>query len=508
MGAVMRRRATEVCTNEPTRRRSWPVLLALIGVLLSGTRGEAAVSCANPDLLCRNNPCVIHDTIEVETPCSVDFGDRDLVIAGAIKVPNGGLLSFSAGSIEVNRPILARHTKQAQGDGGTITLVAARNITVNWRLEASARKRPGTIQLIAGDDVKLLAPVRAGAAGSNPRASGGSVMVTAGGTIKTVHRARIRVHGDVTTAGGSAVLNAGRGILLGSRITASGASGGVIEANSTEGGVFVAEPIEATGGDGDGGRVSFVAASGAVNVVERVDVEGSGRGGSISVIGALPVVTNSELRAGSRVLAGDGGSVVVASDKDVTIEEVIFADGRNGGQVTVVSQTGTATMQSPVVAGGNRGIGGSVLLNGGTNLLVASPIDADGQSLGGSITAAAADVRLTSHGSLFARGDTGGTINVSGDMVTIPAGAKVLVDGDTPGGGSITFAANAGDLILDGDFRARGDVGGSIEGSASGDVVASGEFSARGNGCIAFSAGSTLDISGGAFDVPIAAQCL
>src|SRR6185369_8305872 len=269
-------------------------------------------------------------------------------------------------------------------------------------------------------------------AGSNPHASGGSVLINAGGTIKTVHRARIRVQGDVTTAGGTTVLTAGRGVLLGSRITASGLSGGTIQVNSTDGGVFVVEPIEASGGEADGGTVSFVAASGAVDVLDRIDVEGLGRGGSISIVGALPVTTKAELRADSRILAGDGGTVVVASDKDVTVEEVIFADGRNGGAVTVVSQTGTATMRSPVVAGGNRGIGGAVLLNGGTNLLVDSPIDTDGQSRGGSITAAATDVRLTAHGSLFARGNTGGTINVSGDTVTIPAGAKVLVDGDNP----------------------------------------------------------------------------
>lgn len=509
MGAAVRRQDTVariITTARPgSRTLLWLALIA--GSLLPGTRGEAAVPCTTPDLFCRNNPCIISQTLEVQSPCTVDFGDRDLVIAGAIKVPNGGQLSLSAGSIDVRRPILGRHTKQGQGDGATITLIAARDITVNWRIDASARKQPGTIQLIAGGDVELRAPVRAGAGGSNPRATGGSVLVTAGGTIKTVHRARIRVQGDATTAGGNAVLNAGRGVQLSGRITASGLSGGTIQINSTAGGVFVIEPIDASGVDGNGGTVSFVAASGAVNLLERVDAEGTARGGAINVIGALPVTTVSELRAGSRVLSGDGGTVVIASDKDVTVEEVIYADGRNGGDVTVVSQTGTATLRSPIVAGGNRGVGGSVLLNGGTNLLVDSSIDTDGQSQGGSITAAATDVHLTSHGSLFARGDTGGTINVSGDMVTIPAGAKVLVDGDKPGGGSITFAANAGDLILDGDFRARGNTGGRIEGSASGDVVASGDFSARGNGCIAFSAGSSLDVSRGAFDVPIATQC-
>jgi hypothetical protein len=506
MGAADRRRGSVVRRKATAGGRLAPLVpFAVLVALLAARRADALVSCANPDTLCRGNPCVTGN-VEVQSPCVVDFGDRRLVIGGALKVPNGGVLSLTAGSIDVRRPILGRHSKQSQGDGADITLTAARDVVVRWRIDASARKHAGAIHLQAGGNVQLLAPVRAGATGLNPRASGGTVTIEAGGTITGVHRARLRVHGDTATPGGSAVLKAGRGIHLAGRITATGSTGGSIDLTTTAGAVFLEEPMDASAEAGDGGSVSIVAADGAVTLLDRVDVEGDGHGGSIEIIGGQSVATNAELRAGSRVRASDGGAVVVSSNANVTVGDTVYADGKNGGRVTVVSQSETARVQAPLVLGGNRASGGTALLIGGKNIIVDSTVDADGFTLGGTITIAATDVNLTSHTALYARGDTGGTITVSGDMVRVVAGANVLVDGDQPGG-TIVLQANAGDLILDGDFRARGRMGGRIEGTASGDVVASGNFIARGSGCIAFSAGSMLDVSGGAFDVPITSQC-
>ena len=78
----------------------------------------------------------------------------------------------------------------------------------------------------------------------------------------------------------------------------------------------------------------------------------------------------------------------------------------------------------------------------------------------------------------------------------------MLVDGDQPGGG-IMLDATAGDLILAATSAPAGAPAAASRAAASGDVVADGDFAARGNGCIALSAGSTLDISRGVFDVPV-----
>lgn len=481
-------------------------VLSVAVALFGASPGSAAVSCASPDALCTGNPCVT-GALDVQSPCVVDFGNRALVINGAVRIANGGVLSLRAGSIAVRRPILGRHTKLNRGDGAAVTLTAAQNITIDWRIDVSARNTPGSITLNAGGNVDVRAPIRAAAAGNNPRAAGGALSIDAGGTIRSVHRARMRLHGDIATPGGRAVLRAGRGVHLGNRIVARGSSGGSIAVSTTAGSIVVVEPLEVNGTVGDGGVVSLVAAAGSVTTLDRINAEGIGRGGSISLIGGKPVTTNAELRARSRMRALDGGTVVIASNEDITVGDTVYATGRNGGAITVIAQHGAVRVNAPLTVAGARGVGGTISLIAGPQLVLDSIANADGMTVGGSVAAAAIAIQLTGRSTVFARGDKGGTIDISGERVVVVPGAHLLVDGSTPGGGSIRLAATAGDLILAGDFRARGRMGGRIEGAASGDVIASGDFTARGQGCIGLSAGSTLNVSGGAFDVPITSNC-
>jgi hypothetical protein len=213
------------------------------------------------------------------------------------------------------------------------------------------------------------------------------------------------------------------------------------------------------------------------------------------------------LRAGSTVRNDVGGAVVVVGAGDVALNDVVAADGSSGGLIVISSKAGTARLDGALSAPGTRGAGGRVALNGSIATVVANAVDADGGTDGGTIDITGGSVSLTSSGGLFARGHDGGTISISAASVNVPAGARVLVDGDVPGG-NIRFDANNGDLLLDGNFRARGRTGGRIEGTATGDVVANGDFAARGTGgCISLAAGSTVDTSGGLFDVPVVAMC-
>jgi hypothetical protein len=481
------------------------VLVALAAAAVLSARPAHAVSCANPDYLCRGNPCVT-GRIEVQSPCVVDFGDRTLVIGGTLKVPNGGVLSLKAGAIDVRRAIVGRHASPFSGAGAKITLTATRDIAVHWRVDASARTVPGSIQLSAGGNIDLLAPVRAATNGPEPVAGGGLVAIDAGGRLVAIKRARIRAHGATNTPGGQVLLNGMRGVSLQNRVTVRGSAGGNIGVSSGAGSVFVAERLDAVGSSGDGGAATIIALGGTVTLYDQVNAEGLAHGGSIALLSNGPITTNAALRAGSTILAGAGGSVLVASNGGVLVGDVVYADGASGGLITVSSQSGTARISAPLVATGNRTVGGSVLLSGGVSAVVESSVDTDGAAQGGSIGVSGKLVALNFHGGLFARGKTGGRIDLNGAAVTIPFGARVQVDGDVPGG-TITLAATDGDLLLGGDFRARGRTGGRIEGTASGDVIADGEFAARGNGCISLSAGSRLDISGGAFDVPVVDHC-
>lgn len=478
-------------------------LLALAVLLITGT-ARGAVSCASPDNLCVGDPCVTGQ-LEVTSPCVIDFGDRTLVIRGTLKVPNNGVLSLRARDIDVRRAIVGRHARRHESGGSDITLMASRNITVRWRIDASARTRPGKIHLMAGNHIKLLAPLRAATSGPVPTASGGSITVEAGGTIDAVKRARLRVRGS-DTPGGEILLNGSAGVRLQNRITASGSSGGNVRIVSARGDIVLSEGLDTTGDDGDGGSATLIATVGDVTLFDRIDAEGSTQGGKITLIGGGPVTAFGALRAGSSSLTGNGGDVVVAGDGEVLISEVVNVDGMSGGQIVIGSTNESTRIAAPIVASGGRGNGGRVVLGSGKNTFVGNQVDADGGALGGMIEVSAGQtLTLTPQGALLARGDTGGEINLDGGSVTVPAGGRVLVDGDVPGG-SISFAATAGDLILDGDFRARGRTGGRIEGMATGDVVAGGAFAARGDGCISLS-GNSLDVSGGTFDVPLADAC-
>ena len=154
-------------------------------IALLALPARALVSCANPDNLCRGNPCVTGQ-IEVVSPCVVDFGDRTLVIHGTLKVPNNGVLSLKAGNIDVRRAIVGRHARRFESGGADITLTATRDLNVRWRIDVSARTNPGSIHLVAGGNVRLFAPVRAATSGPEPTASGGSVTIQAGGIIDGV----------------------------------------------------------------------------------------------------------------------------------------------------------------------------------------------------------------------------------------------------------------------------------------------------------------------------------
>jgi hypothetical protein len=512
MGAAFRRQIemeSPAATAAGARRPAsgLAATCAAIVVLFMAMPAHAdPVSCANPDNLCRGNPCVT-GSLEVISPCVVDFGERSLVIKGTLRAPAGGVLSLKAGSIEVRHPIIGRYGRR-QAAGASIKLQATHGMLVRWNIDASARTSPGKIELIAGGNISLLAPLRAAARGPAPIASGGSITVDSGGVLTTVIGARIRATGASTTDGGEVTLKAVNGIQLQSRIRANGVSGGRVALQSSAGNVVLTRPLDVSGSTRSGGSASLNATAGNVTVYDRIDAQGPTQGGTINLSSGGVLTAASTLRADSNTRHGPGGTVTAVSGGDLNLQEAVLADGYNGGSVLVSSRSGNTRIDGLILVAGSKGVGGTVFVSGGLSTLIANTIDADGETDGGAIHVSGGDsIALTPAGGLYARGGNGGSITAAAAAVTVPTGARVLVDGDLPGG-SISFDASGGDLVLEGDFRARGHTGGRIEGSASGDVVANGDFSARGSGgCIALMAGSTLDISDGLFDVPVVEMC-
>lgn len=484
--------------------RRWRAVLFLCA-LSAAPSAVHAVACTSPDALCTGDPCVTRP-VEVTSPCVLDFGTRTLVIGGTLRVPNGGTLSLTAGDIDVRRAIIGRHAKPFSGAGADIALAARGSLTVRWRIDASARASAGSIHLLALQDIRLLAPIRAATNGPQPAASGGVISVEAGGSLLASGRARIRAEGASGTAGGSVTLSGGRGVLLYNRVGAFGSDGGSIAVSSQAGDITVTQALSAAGTRGRGGSVALLALTGALQLLQRVDAEGQSDGGSIYAVADRAVNAYGDIRARGNLASGRGGTAVVASNGDVRLFEAVYADGADGGAITVVSTNGVVETIAPLLADGNAGVGGTVRASAGAAATIDSAIDADGDTRGGVITVSGGAVTIGNRGDLFARGDIGGAIMISGGAVVVEAGAKMLVDGDVPGG-SIDLDATAGDLTLSGDFRARGEAGGRIRGSASRSLRATGAFAAAGDGCIGLMAGASLDVTGAEFDVPLALTC-
>jgi hypothetical protein len=106
-------------------------------------------TAATPDNLCTGDPCTIASSIEVTTPCVVDFGSRALVVSGAVHAPIESLVSFTAASIVVSGLIEVSGPGTEHFTAGDIALTATGDVTVVGRLDAFGW-RGGTIVLDAG----------------------------------------------------------------------------------------------------------------------------------------------------------------------------------------------------------------------------------------------------------------------------------------------------------------------------------------------------------------------
>src|SRR5262245_33437913 len=90
-----------------------------LGILLASATGFAQpIDCATLPSLCPSNP--IYDdcnlpSLELASPCVVDFGDQRVVTKGTLRVPAGGVVSFKSLRVTIHAPIRA-------GEGAQVTL--------------------------------------------------------------------------------------------------------------------------------------------------------------------------------------------------------------------------------------------------------------------------------------------------------------------------------------------------------------------------------------------------
>ena len=108
--------------------------------------------------------------------------------------------------------------------------------------------------------------------------------------------------------------------------------------------------------------------------------------GKVGIYGGL-IQQKGHVNADSAVV-GENGRIFFMASKDVTLDagSVTSANGSQGGQIKIESESGIAQVSGTVTATGNEGKGGDIqILGNQVNLTGNAQIDASGKSGGGSI---------------------------------------------------------------------------------------------------------------------------
>jgi hypothetical protein len=273
---------------------------------------------------------------------------------------------------------------------------------------------------------------------------GGDIVLTATGDVTV--SGRLNVYAPV---GGTITLDAGGNVRIRGPVNASGTFGGGGVAIDAGADVEITRPVKVRGG---AGTIAVTAGGNLVvdgSLLAQNRANGGGPGGNVTLLAGGTVLVRNPIRAAS--MNGCGANVVVRGALGVAVERRIDARATCDVDVEVSSSGGDVTIANRIDAGAPIG---TIRLEAAGTLSVA--------------------------GSLSARGGThpGGTVFVRGATVSLATNVDV-----------------------------RGEPGGTIEGTATGDLTASGLFRAVPNGCIALSAGGTLDTSGATLAPPPVPDC-
>ncbi len=478
--------------------------LATVCFVLGVAAGAAAqVSCDDVDELCTGNPCETSN-LAVDSSCTIDFGDRALVIGGKLDVPPGGVLSFTASSITVQGRIDA--------PGAAVTLVADVGPA---DLDTEIDVGTGSLVVSAVENVDVKNRLKA--------KPGGSVTVTAGELLETGPSGVIE-----TQDGGSVTLSGDLGVTIAGRIFVGDGLPGTVQITSSAGTVTLNQDINARG------VPSTVTVAGATGVVvnENIAANNGDPGGTVTLTSSGGDV---EVRGNVSVRGENAGAIIVQAPLGTAGPFRFDAKGKfNGGSITV--EAATVAADGKIAAKGSNGDGGSIELtastlltlglslsatgkvNGGQIALRADPsgdivVDGGGMAVSGGhgnggsvvVSAPAGSVSLRTKINATAKSGLGGTILVDGVALTI--GPKSRFDADTHGtGGEVRFAQSGpGLLLLDASCEAR--VDGVIEALApAGSLTARGKFR-TGAGCVGFSASVAPDLSAADADVAVTPSC-
>lgn len=412
---------------QPSRSSCAFVCLAVV-LVVARTPASFATTCT--DICPGTGACTIGSLHNIDPGSTLSCIGRDLTIgdAGSLKV-TGGDLKLLADDLTLTGPGgLIYAVEGASNTAGTIEIHLTGSLIAGGKIRANGNHSPGSIYLDVAGDIVILENGTDGLEcdGLAPHASGGDIVVKAGGSISIYDP--IHCDGNISgdSGGGSISIRAVGNIDVGQdgHLSAPGKTegGGHISLESETGNITFAEHADADGKGptGDGGTIEFSA------------------GGSIAINGELyargGVNAEGGTATGGHVLleAGCAGAAINAS---IFVTGGQLGTGEDGGAIDIdtagdIALASGAVLDAHALASG--GDGGPISLRAGDLVTVASgaTIDSRGSSVapgrGGDISIRGCRVDIQSTATLDTTGAEGGTISAAATAVPPANGTQPL----------------------------------------------------------------------------------
>jgi hypothetical protein len=431
---------------------------------------------------------------KMDDGCEISLGGRNLVI------PNNSTLDLDGGSLRINAlnfTIASGGWVDGPGKGGLLEVEAVGDILVELSAGKGISIRDpnsgGTVSLTAGRNVTIDGNIRVNAAAE--LASGGAIEISAGSNIVIKSTSDVDARGGTSGCGGTVSLDAGRDITVEAKgpaffgIRSAGIDGGEVELEAG-GNINLLGAIGNNGQlDGSGGAVFIASFDGNIDIGAAIQNRGSaatiggfvssGDGGEVEIItdsGEIIVRADIIVRGGSP--EGAGGTVGMEG-KRVNIQAGLIDASSGtlscGGVIDVVGREDVTLGPTATVNAGGGDFGGALLVLAGHNATINGFIDVGGavpgsssgevQIIGGSEADAQGGGDVAVNNRIDAAGagcvesacSAAGIILVNGCNVTIGNAGKL--DASAPGGsgfgGAVEVTAR-GQLTVHGDVLATG----------------------------------------------------
>jgi hypothetical protein len=483
------------------------------------------------------DPVTIVGDIILPPECSLDFGDREVILEGNIRALDLTLIAtqmtiLEKGVIEGGpgtTTVVLKVGRSHPGDltvlgaltndgssGGTIDILAGGAVEVNRGLiQASARDpagHGGFISIDAQGFINTALP----ATGVGIQALSGESAEFNGEVSIVSHQGAMNLGGGIAVSGGTlspgvVTIDGALGLELTAPISAGGhcASGacsraGLVRITSGRdlgtGAILVPGADDAVdAGDGDGGRVEIAAAGDiSLNGDVLLTAGESSRGGSFTVFaGGSYHQGDKSIDAGSTKSTSSGGSIFISA-RDFSFFGDILAQGGDAGvagSIQIVAEQSLA-VDGNLIADGNSPSTGIELVSINNALKVTGPLNTQGRGdfgTGGPVSLLAV-TGIDLDGSIRASGagpfGLGGAVKLDSFLAAHIGGqAAITSNGDSADpkigeGGTIDVRACVLTIDPGADFQASGQFGGGIFITTSDGASLPGKFQASVDGLI------------------------